>query len=330
MRLSPTGPYTRLACVSCALFLCCVLDVHGWQLPTLVGPLRFDWLSAPRRILRLHRDKRTERHGCVGTKEAPFMRGFLERAISFQNLSSFLLNTSKLAWLTGSPPPRTLLRVGSMPHPEEHHNSKHIVHTQVWVLFWRPVTRSLRNDNKNILTIIVAPSKFYCHGVPEKSRDLGGHIFSPPPILPSETQLWFLLSSRRLWVTLIPPQKHRDTNGSRVLIQIGGVYATFTQEEGISSCKSVVIEMGSISRYFSQVSGSGVDLNLLTSHQNYTTVGPCLHILVVKRLKSWLNRGSKAVKKGQQNKWETEPGLNIFRDVAGRSSNSSFHFSFWN
>ena len=33
--------------------------------------------------------------------------------------------------------------------------------------------------------------------------------------------------------TLILLQKHRDTNGRRVVIQIGGVYTTFCQEEGI-------------------------------------------------------------------------------------------------
>ena len=34
-------------------------------------------------------------------------------------------------------------------------------------------------------------------------------------------------------LTLILPQKYRDTNGSRIVIQIGGVYTTFCQEEGI-------------------------------------------------------------------------------------------------
>ena len=34
-------------------------------------------------------------------------------------------------------------------------------------------------------------------------------------------------------MTLILLQKHRDTNGRRIVIQIGGVYTTFCQEEGI-------------------------------------------------------------------------------------------------
>ena len=46
------------------------------------------------------------------------------------------------------------------------------------------------------------------------------------------------------------------------MIQIGGVYTTFCQEEGILWQK-YAIEMGDVSRYFSKVSGSGVDLTLL-------------------------------------------------------------------
>ena len=46
------------------------------------------------------------------------------------------------------------------------------------------------------------------------------------------------------------------------MIQIGGVYTTFCQEEGILLQK-YAIEMGGVSRYFSKVSGSGVALTLL-------------------------------------------------------------------
>ena len=46
------------------------------------------------------------------------------------------------------------------------------------------------------------------------------------------------------------------------MIQIGGVYTTFCQEEGILLQK-YAIEMGGVSRYFSKVSGSGVDWTLL-------------------------------------------------------------------
>ena len=41
------------------------------------------------------------------------------------------------------------------------------------------------------------------------------------------------------------------------MIQIGGLYTTFCQEEGIL-LQSIAIEMGGVSRYFSKVSGSGV------------------------------------------------------------------------
>ena len=46
------------------------------------------------------------------------------------------------------------------------------------------------------------------------------------------------------------------------MIQIGGVYTTFCQEEGILLQK-YAIEMGGVSRYFSKVSGSGIDATLL-------------------------------------------------------------------
>ena len=63
-------------------------------------------------------------------------------------------------------------------------------------------------------------------------------------------------------LTLILQQKYRDTNGRRIVIQIGGVYTTFCQKEGILLQK-YAIEMGGVSRYFSKVSGSGVDVTLL-------------------------------------------------------------------
>ena len=51
------------------------------------------------------------------------------------------------------------------------------------------------------------------------------------------------------------------------MIQIGGVYTTFCQEGGIL-LKKYAIEMGGVSRYFSKVSGSGVDLTLLNVAEN--------------------------------------------------------------
>ena len=50
------------------------------------------------------------------------------------------------------------------------------------------------------------------------------------------------------------------------MIQIGVVYTTFCQEEGIL-LQSITIEMGGVSRYFSKVLGSGVDVILLISIQ---------------------------------------------------------------
>ena len=47
------------------------------------------------------------------------------------------------------------------------------------------------------------------------------------------------------------------------MIQIGGVCTTFRQKEGIFLAESIAMEMGGVSRYFSEVSGSGVDLTLL-------------------------------------------------------------------
>ena len=63
-------------------------------------------------------------------------------------------------------------------------------------------------------------------------------------------------------LTLILLQKYRDTNGRRIVIQIGGVYTTLCQKRAYF-CQSMAIEMGGVSRYFSKVSGSGVDLVLL-------------------------------------------------------------------
>ena len=50
-------------------------------------------------------------------------------------------------------------------------------------------------------------------------------------------------------LTLILPQKYRDTNGRRIVIQIGGVYTTVCHREGIHLQK-YAIEMGGVSRYF--------------------------------------------------------------------------------
>ena len=57
------------------------------------------------------------------------------------------------------------------------------------------------------------------------------------------------------------------------MIQIGGVYTTFCQEGGILLQK-YAIEMGGVSRYFSKVSGSGVDSTLLKQFLSAIPVRP--------------------------------------------------------
>ena len=56
-------------------------------------------------------------------------------------------------------------------------------------------------------------------------------------------------------------QKYRDTNGRRIVIQTGGVY-TVSVKRRAYFCKSIAIEMGGVSRHFSNISGSGVVLIL--------------------------------------------------------------------
>ena len=77
-------------------------------------------------------------------------------------------------------------------------------------------------------------------------------------------------------LTLILPQKYRDTNGRRIVIQIGGVYTTSCRREGIHLQK-YAIEMGGVYRdTFSRVLGSGVDLTLVM--RGATSAGSCLGV----------------------------------------------------
>ena len=62
-------------------------------------------------------------------------------------------------------------------------------------------------------------------------------------------------------LTLILLQKYRDANGRRTAIQIGGVYTTFCQGEGILLQKHRDRNGRCIAIFF-KVSGSGVDLSL--------------------------------------------------------------------
>ena len=65
-------------------------------------------------------------------------------------------------------------------------------------------------------------------------------------------------------LTLILLKKHRDANGRRIVIQTSGVYIQLSAKTRAYFGKNIAIEMGGISRYFSTVSGSGVDLILLS------------------------------------------------------------------
>ena len=55
---------------------------------------------------------------------------------------------------------------------------------------------------------------------------------------------------------------YRDGSGSGIVMQICGVYATFSREEGILQQK-YRDRMGGLSRYFSETPWSEVDLTLL-------------------------------------------------------------------
>ena len=49
------------------------------------------------------------------------------------------------------------------------------------------------------------------------------------------------------------------------MIQTGGVFILLSVKRRAYFCKSIAIEMGGVSRYFSRVSGSGVDSTLLNT-----------------------------------------------------------------
>ena len=58
---------------------------------------------------------------------------------------------------------------------------------------------------QNFSTIKFALSKFYCRGVSHKKKTAFWTIFlsAPKPPPPSKAKFWFLLSSRRLWETMV-------------------------------------------------------------------------------------------------------------------------------
>ena len=84
----------------------------------------------------------------------------------------------------------------------------------------------------------------------------------------------FSLGMSQRPLTLILPQKYRDTNGRRIVIQIGGVYTTFCHREGIHLQK-YAIETGGVSRYFLKISGSGVGVTLLKFSSGHSTTASC-------------------------------------------------------
>ena len=104
--------------------------------------------------------------------------------------------------------------------------------------------------------------------VPPKVFMLIGFLHSPvmalkTPKLPAnvvflDLALKHLLGVSQRPLTLILLQKYRDTNGRHIVIQIGGVYTTFCQEEGILLQKYRDRNGRCI-----EVSGSGVDSTLL-------------------------------------------------------------------
>ena len=67
-------------------------------------------------------------------------------------------------------------------------------------------------------------------------------------------------------LTLILLHKHRDTNRRRIVIQLV-VYVLSSAKTRAYLCKSIAVEMGRISRYFSKVLGSGVNVTLLIIFQ---------------------------------------------------------------
>ena len=64
-------------------------------------------------------------------------------------------------------------------------------------------------------------------------------------------------------LTLVLLQKYRDTNGRRIMIQIGGVYTTLCQEEGMLLLK-YRDRNGRCIAILLKCIGSGVDVILLT------------------------------------------------------------------
>ena len=58
-------------------------------------------------------------------------------------------------------------------------------------------------------------------------------------------------------LTLILLQRHRDTNGTRMVIQIGGVYTTFCQEQGVLLQKYCYRNSRSIATIFKSIGVRG-------------------------------------------------------------------------
>ena len=108
-------------------------------------------------------------------------------------------------------------------------------------------------------------------------------------------------------LTLILPKKYRDTNGSRIVIQIGGVYTTFCHREGILWQK-YAIEMGGVSRYF------------------FTCIGVRGRFDSPDFYKEWTNH--RIAKSGKLANFVREPGFNLNSPTFSREErpNSGGHW----
>ena len=113
----------------------------------------------------------------------------------------------------------------------------------------------------------------------------------PMPTKPGQKRLQLRVLQRPL--TLILLQQLRDTNGRRIVIQVGGVYTTFFQVLGIL-CKNIAIEMGRVSILFKSIGVRGrFDSPGQRAHKNTFFVGMSAEAqeLILVHLHSWWQRG---------------------------------------
>ena len=127
--------------------------------------------------------------------------------------------------------------------------------------FWTPKARNEGTKNG------AAVQKDRNEGTFAKTALLQTALLFPLKVLPKQQQKVVGKGDMELGVfkrplTLILLLKYRHTNGSTIAIQIGGVYTTFNQEDGILLQKHRDRNRRCIA-ILSKVSGSGVDAALL-------------------------------------------------------------------